>query len=176
MELGYDELNYMKSMGIKCYSVIEEHHRKWDYITLFHVFEHLNEPLAWLKRLYYNLEDDGRLIIEVPNGNDALLSLYDSKSFADFTFWSAHLFLYTIESFEYLINMGGLFQIERKEQIQRYPLANHLYWLSKGKPGGQNIWSFLDDDDINCIYKKLLEKNNYCDTLLFILKKRSCSS
>lgn len=67
-------------------------------ITLFHAFEHLTDPGIWLDRFSEYLYSGGYLIIEAPNANDALLSLYESKAFADFTYWSAHLFLYTINS------------------------------------------------------------------------------
>lgn len=171
IELGCDERNYMAEKGIVNFTSLEECSGKWDYITLFHVFEHLSEPLKWLSKLGDYLKEDGRIIIEIPNGNDALLELYHNEKFADFTYWSAHLFLYTIESFSMLVDQVEGLEIEKIEQIQRYPLSNHLYWLGEGKPGGQNYWSWLDDEIINKRYKELLEKKKFCDTLLFTLRK-----
>lgn len=100
-----------------------------------------------------------------------LLSRYHCEHFADFTYWSAHLFLYTVESFKLLICKTPYFTLEKVEQVQRYPLANHLYWLTHGKPAGQIVWSDFSTDKLNKEYKKVLEKNYECDTLLFTLKK-----
>jgi len=40
------------------------------------------------------------------------------------------------------------------KQIQRYPLSNHLYWLSCGKPGGHQKWGFLDSYELHAAYEK----------------------
>ena len=128
------------------------------------------EKLEALRYAHY-LKKDGLLFIEVPNGNDALLSLYESSEFADFTYWSAHLYLYNKESLTALINADGNFIIEDAGQVQRYPLSNHLYWLAAKKPGGHKRWDFLNSQSLNAEYKKVLEKNNLCDTLFFRLKK-----
>ena len=68
--------------------------KKWDVITSFHVVEHLHDPRNILEQLSCLLSDDGKLIIEVPNANDALLTLYDNEAFQNFTYWSQHLFLF----------------------------------------------------------------------------------
>ena len=34
------------------------------------------------------LSKDGRIIIEVPNVNDALITLYRSEAFQNFTYWT----------------------------------------------------------------------------------------
>ena len=72
------------------------------------------------------LSEEGFLIIEVPNANDVLLSLYENDKFADFTYWSAHLFLYTIRSLSMVIEEVGKYNIISAGQVQRYPLSNHL--------------------------------------------------
>lgn len=171
VELSTDEFHYVNSHGIHCTKTIEEQKNDFDYITLFHVFEHLDNPLEWLNILSNHINDDGRIIIEVPNSNDALLSRYNCEKFADFTYWSAHLFLYSVEGFKALVSQTDKVVIDKIEQVQRYPLANHLYWLSQGKPGGQAMWSCLTNNTVDGEYKKLLEDNFECDTLLFTLKK-----
>lgn len=114
------------------------------------------------------------MIIEVPNANDALLSLYESAAFADFTYWSAHLFLYTVKSLSGVIEQINKFDIISAGQVQRYSIANHLMWLSKGLPGGHKKWEFLDTKELNKLYSEQLSKQQMCDTLFFVLQKR-CS-
>jgi len=173
VEISTTERNYLTVEGISVENKIEKFGKKFDVITLFHVFEHLFNPREWLTTFANYIKEDGMLFIEVPNANDALLSLYESPAFADFTYWSAHLYLYTKESLIKIINDNGCFEIEEAGQFQRYPLSNHLYWLSKGKPGGQNKWQFLNSEILNKEYTRMLEEANLCDTLLFRLRKKS---
>ena len=172
IELGSDEIEYMLGQGYDVSDSIDTFDDPFDVITLFHVFEHLKDPAKWLDIISEKIKKDGILFIEVPNANDALLSLYDNAKFADFTYWSAHLYLYTRESLRKVICDNGSLAIEDEGQVQRYPLANHLYWLSKGEPGGQNKWHFLDSPALDREYKKLLEEKDMCDTLFFRIRKK----
>lgn len=144
---------------------ISELKDSFDIITLFHVLEHLPDPIQVLKELSAKLNEKGSIIIEVPNANDALLNLYRSKPFSEFTYWSCHLFLYTESTLANLLKEAGL-RVNYIKQVQRYSLANHLYWLSKGKPGGQEKWHFLDSSELNSAYEKQLASIGGCDTLL----------
>ena len=114
----------------------------------------------------------GYLVIEVPNADDVLLSLYESEAFADFTYWSAHLFLYTVKSLSLIIEQSVKYEIADIRQVQRYTLANHLMWLAKGLPGGHNEWDYLDSKELNDAYADKLKSLNKCDTLFFILRKK----
>jgi len=141
-----------------------------DVITLFHVLEHLKDPINVLNILYEKLKLSGKIIIEVPNANDALLNIYDSKEFAKFTYWSCHLYIFNNRTLENLLKNTN-YKIVYIKQCQRYTLANHLYWLAKGKPGGHVEWSFLDDDALHLHYEKKLAEIGQCDTNVAIIQK-----
>lgn len=143
---------------------------KFDLITAFHVFEHLKDPLLILNELKKYLAEDGEIIIEVPNSNDALLSVYESKKFSEFTYWSQHLFLFNEQTLNELIKKSEL-SCKWIIQIQRYSLANHLHWLSMGLPGGHIIWKELFSDELNNLYSEALALNKTCDTLIASIKK-----
>lgn len=138
---------------------------KYDIITLFHVLEHLPDPKTILAELSKFLKEEGKIIIEVPNSDDALLKLYQSDAFSDFTYWSCHLFLFNTKTLEMLCSQAG-FQVDYIQQVQRYPLSNHLHWLAKNKPGGHSIWSFLDSEQLNSEYANRLASLGMCDTLI----------
>ncbi|MFH0887262.1 MAG: hypothetical protein V1843_03750, partial [bacterium] len=112
----------------------------------------------------------GKIIVEVPHANDALLSLYDSPSFKKFTFWSEHLILHTRESLAVFLQEAGFASIVISG-FQRYPLANHLYWLSRQKPGGHMEWAFLKTPGIDREYAAMLAAHNMTDTLIAIAQK-----
>ena len=164
---------FFKNNGLEVYNSIQHikdsSKIKFDIITAFHVFEHLKDPLQTLEELEKLLCDDGQIIIEVPNANDALLSLYNCKSFADFTYWSQHLFLFNEKTIKMLIEKSS-FKINWIKQIQRYPLSNHLYWLSKNSPGGHEVWNFFDNK-INKLYTSALAKRGLCDTIIISISK-----
>ena len=170
VELGREEREYLNTVGIECKKSIDEYEEKFDIITLFHVFEHLEEPDYYLRKFKQFLNPDGLLIIEVPNANDALLELYESEKFADFTYWSAHMYLYTRDSLKNIIQKDGDFECILDSQIQRYPLSNHLHWLAKGLPGGHDKWSFFNDTVLIEAYEKKLREMGMCDTLYMIFK------
>ena len=127
----------------------------YDLITAFHVIEHLSDPVSMLKTLEAKLSKNGRIVVEVPSSEDALLTLYDSSAFQHFTYWSQHLFLFNAETLRRLAKQAGLC-IVSIQQYQRYPLSNHLHWLSKGKPGGHQKWAFLDSPELKTAYANAL--------------------
>jgi len=147
-------------------NAVEDH---FDLITAFHVIEHLPDPRAMLANLAKLLQPGGRVIIEVPNAEDALLTLYDCTAFQNFTYWSQHLFLFNSATLELLARQAGLKVVLIKHH-QRYPLSNHLYWLSKGRPGGHQYWTFLDNLEMSSAYASALAAIGKTDTLIAYLE------
>lgn len=150
--------------GIPCAASLDDV-KKYDVITMFHVLEHLDEPLKYLAQIKQHLNVNGKLLIEVPNADDALLSLYKSDLFADFTYWHCHVYLYTNETIKRLAKKAG-FKVDFIQQVQRYTLSNHLYWLVKGKPGGHKEFAFLNDVTLDKQYGDLLAKTGIADTIM----------
>lgn len=142
----------------------------YDLITAFHVIEHLPDPRATLKMLAARMADDGRLVIEVPSSEDALLTLYDCEAFQKFTYWSQHLYLFNAETLRHLAIQAGL-KVIAIEQYQRYPLSNHLHWLSRHQSGGHKKWAFLDSHAVIEAYSAALAAIGKCDTLIAHLEK-----
>ncbi|MBK1992469.1 class I SAM-dependent methyltransferase [Campylobacter sp. 2018MI35] len=138
----------------------------YDIITAFHVIEHLQDPINILKELSTKLKENGKIIIEVPNGNDALLTIYKNKAFSEFTYWSPHIFLYNPHTLRKLGEKVGL-KVEFVKCIQRYPLSNTLYWLSKGEPAGDKHWgNFIDNPILQNAYEQTLASLGATDTLI----------
>ena len=144
--------------------------KKWNILTAFHVVEHLLDPIKILSKLSKLLTDDGEMIIEVPNSEDALLTLYENKAFQSFTYWSQHLYLFNKDNLKELAKKAKL-KVKWIKYIQRHPLSNHLYWLSKGKPAGHKVWNFLNNTSLNKKYEIQLAELGITDTIMICLKK-----
>lgn len=162
--------NHFMTNGLEVVESIDEltSDRRYDLITAFHVVEHLEDPAVMLANLSLKLNKGGRIIIELPSSADALLSLYNSESFSNFTYWSCHLYLFNACTLEMLTKKAGL-KLDYVKHVQRYPLSNHLYWLAKGKPGGHQAWNFLDSDELNSAYEARLAALGVTDTLIACL-------
>lgn len=150
---------------ITIHSSVESAEVGYDLITAFHVAEHLPDPITMLKALAAKLTKNGRMVVEVPSSEDALLTLYDSAAFQRFTYWSQHLYLFNAETLRRLAKQAGL-RIVSIQQYQRYPLSNHLHWLSRELPGGHKNWSFLDTPALTEAYAASLAALGNCDTII----------
>jgi len=167
--------NSLKKLGYNIYSSIKSvKEEDIDIVTLFHVFEHLVNPLHDLKSIYEKMAPQGRIYIEVPHANDFLISFLEHDAFKRFTFWSEHLILHTRQSLTRFLEYIGFEDIVITG-CQRYPLANHLYWLINNKPGGHKEWSYLRTPQLDSSYSEMLNSLDKTDTLVAIAtKKCSC--
>ena len=108
----------------------------------------------------------GSIIIEVPHANDFLLNVLKSEAFKEHTLWSQHLILHTRTSLHRFLDYVGFKNIVIRG-IQRYPLSNHLWWLTKGQPGGhKKSLAMIDDVMTKAYYESALQGIDATDTLL----------
>ena len=169
VELEQRVHDYWKN-SFELHKNLDEINNKYDLVTAFHVIEHLMDPKQVLKDLAECIKPNGRIVIEVPNASDALLELYNNQAFQNFTYWSQHLYLFTADTLDRLSKEAGL-RIVSIQQYQRYPLSNHLYWLSQSLPGGHEKWAFLDSPALKQAYSDSLAAIGKCDTIVAYLEK-----
>ncbi len=103
--------------------------KKFDIIFMFQVFEHIPKPLELCKKI---LKPKGKIYVEVPNLDDALLSIYSISEFQKFYFRAPHVYYY---------NKNTLFKIMKKSgfngkvrTIQEYSVYNHVNWIQNKIP------------------------------------------
>ncbi|WP_238699047.1 class I SAM-dependent methyltransferase [Helicobacter sp. MIT 05-5294] len=126
------------------------------------MIEHLQDPII----LAQLLKENGKMIVEVPNANDALLTIFKNKSYQDFIYWSAHLYYFTPNTLRKLGEKAGL-KVDFVKGIQRYPFSNNLYWLAFGKPAGEKEWkNFIDDALFQKNWESTLASLGATDTLI----------
>jgi len=107
-----------------------------------------------------SLVQNGIFVLEVPNREDPLLSLYKNKAYDNFYWYPYHSYFYNFQEIE---NMFGLrARVYRK---QRYGIINHLRWILFGKPGNINFNIPILDNIYKYILVKVFKKS---DTIVVI--------
>lgn len=157
--------NLLNNDELKVYKSIDELNIKFDIICLWHVFEHLDDPIGVLTQIRNYLKIDGIILIEVPHAKDILMTRYNNLEFKKFNYWSEHLILHTKESLKKFIEKSNL-KVNYITGIQRYNLSNHLYWMSNNKPGGHRKWIDLSTPILDKEYENILININSTDTLI----------
>ena len=159
--------NLLQNNNYNVYKSVSQIHESlgFNVVSLFHVLEHLTDPLEELQNIKKHIVPGGKLIVEVPNARDFLISFLQSEPFKKFTFWSEHLILHTRESLEILLREAGCSNVVIKG-CQRYPLANHLHWLVDEKHGGHQKWNFLNSKELDMAYENKLSELDMTDTLI----------
>ncbi len=178
-------------LGIECFSTpIQEtglEENSLDMIFMFHIFEHVENPSVFLEEVTRYLKPGGKVYIEVPNVDDALLSTYGVETYADFYYKDPHLFYFTPSTLRLVADSVGI-QGEI-EMIQRYSLLNHLYWTATGNPmpdaeSGMAIPKFTGAQEgfagvanewlakVDAEYRELLKEHNKAEAFAFVGVKK----
>jgi len=139
---------------------------RFDLVCAFHVLEHIVDPAAFLRQCRGVLGRGGRLIIEVPSLDDPLLKLYGISEYEAFYFQRQHPYVYSARSLSRLFETQG-FQVERCIPHQRYGLENHLTWLAKRRPGGDEALRTVFAP-IDCHYRERLEALGLADAVIVV--------
>lgn len=97
-------VNLAKRKGLPVSGSLFE--KKYDLIMLWHSLEHTDKPLADLKLLINHLEDDGKLLIAVPNGS-SLEAIIAKKRWFCYD-WPFHRIHFTPKSLEKMLEISGM--------------------------------------------------------------------
>jgi 2-polyprenyl-3-methyl-5-hydroxy-6-metoxy-1,4-benzoquinol methylase len=137
--------------------------RRFDVIVLFHTLEHLPDPVQSLRDLATRLAPGGRIVLEVPNVEDALVTMYSTPAILRFYYQRAHLFYFSAATLARTIAAAG--GAASVTGVQRYDLSNHLRWLHTGEPGGQGYFSAVLTPEVHAAYAEALIRAGRSDTL-----------
>lgn len=103
-------------------------------ICAYAVLEHQADPMAWLAKVQKRLVRGGYLILEVPNSEDALLTLFPDTGYHAFWYRDCHPSNFNVSNLAHaMVNNGFETNVYTH---QRYSLENHLNWRRTGKPMG----------------------------------------
>ena len=159
--------NYIKDDRILVRQNPEDFNIKFDKIFMFHVLEHIADPIKFLTELKKLLKPNGKIYIEVPNVDDILVKTYQSQSFKNFYYKKAHIYNFNETGLKYIFDQSDFnYNITF---IQRYDISNHLYWLANQKPGGNGYYKNILSEKVNEAYIESLIDAKQTDTLFSVL-------
>ena len=170
IELTKEYVKYARGRGIEVKESLEEiPAESCDLIFMFHVLEHILDPIEFLKEVMKKLSPGGKLIIEVPNVDDILISTYKINKHLDFYWEIAHNYYFSKTTLGKVMESAGY----RYEifPLQRYDLSNHMRWMLTGKPGGQGYFNTIFSPSLLDEYEKCLKEKFLCDTIYAIAQK-----
>lgn len=196
VELNKSDARFVnEELGIKVYNCpIEEtdlEKDSFDIIYADQVLEHIEDPLNFLRTVSKYLKSTGKIVVQVPNIQDPLLTLYHSREYSNFWFREVHISYFSpstlLKTFEKAGFAGDV------TITQNYGFINHLNWILKGKPQRTVTEGTSDPilikfnlvpreikDDFNSWLRKvnkeyllLLNKHKIGENLLFIGEKTS---
>lgn len=106
--------------------------KKFDAIVALQVFEHVANPIEWLRQLKSRLIGGGWIYLEVPNVMDALNSSYPTEEFRNWYYRSPHVTYWEPNN---LASALGAVGFEAKVGLrQRYGIRSHMNWIENRHP------------------------------------------
>lgn len=176
-----------KNYGIKSYNAdIREIDSAvmFDVVFMFQIFEHVWTPHDFLITLNQKLNQNGLIILDIPNLKDALYRLYELPFIKEkFYFKEQHPMNYSVKALNKVMKMNGFEEVETR-LVQDYSITNHLNWIYTNKgnksfeegmsaqldqipnPEYKEVWDKLDQH-----YRELLTERGYSDTIFAIFRK-----
>ncbi len=125
-----DELGLTTHSGTLAESGLPQN--AFDLVVAIQTLEHIDDPIAACKTFASYVRPGGTLVVEVPNLDDPLLSLYDAPRYRSFYYHKAHLWYFSAASLSAVLARAGV----RGEvsYAQDYNMLNHLHWALRDEP------------------------------------------
>jgi SAM-dependent methyltransferase len=152
-DLGFDVRNKIDDFN----------NHTFDVIIAFFVLEHVPSPKQWLAHLKKFTKPGTIIIMVVPHGREALVSIYHDANYDKFVWQAPHISYFSQKSLRILLEK--ISENIHVYQYQRYSLANHLNWMSGLKPEKSLDYEHITEE-INILYKQSLEAHEIADTLI----------
>ncbi|MHC4514067.1 MAG: class I SAM-dependent methyltransferase [Planctomycetota bacterium] len=158
-----------QAAGWRCTSNIEEVPEDVDLIVLFHVLEHVPAPWIMLTDLQQRFPKAWDYVIEVPNTDEALNSVFQNEAYRRNHFSADHVNYFTSDTLRMVVEQAGL-EVVVDTQLQRYTLANNLGWITCNEGGGQDLWPSFNDAALNEEYERVLVSQRAADSIFFVCR------
>lgn len=151
---------------------VAAHRHAFDVVTMWHVLEHLPDPVGLLKQALEVLRPgSGRLCVEVPNLNAELMDL--SPAFRQRHFMVEHISYFTPATLEATARRAAPGAGIRVFGYQRYGIFNATHWIEFNKPQGANPDMFPGTDRwwLEATWRRVKEETRTSDALFMVVSQ-----
>lgn len=131
-------------VGILDQAFADRHRETFDVVTMWHVLEHVPDPVGLLALAMQIIKPDGALCIEVPNVNDDTITL--SEAFKARSFMQEHISYFMPETLDGTARRAAPNASVKVMGYQRYGIFNYFHWIHFNKPQGASPDLFEGDD------------------------------
>lgn len=163
--------SYYESKGWRSACSLDAVDIEIDVVVLFHVLEHLKEPWRVLSDILEKFETIKYVVLEVPNTNEALNSIFCATKYRSVHYSSDHLYYFSYETLRLIPDTTGL-SVIKETGFQRYNLGNNISWLMNDDVVKKKIVKIFDDEVLDNYYEKLLVEKQICDSIVFICERK----
>ncbi len=144
----------------------------YDIVTMWHVLEHVPNPIPFLGLACQLVKPNtGLVCVEVPNGDDELMSL--SPAFRDRNYMIEHISYFNRHSLETVARQADSQAKINLYGYQRYGIFNYFHWIHFNKPQGANP-DLLEGEDrwwLEATWRAAREQALTSDALFMIMEK-----
>ncbi len=144
----------------------------FDAVTLFHVLEHVADPVSFLAAIRKLLGRGACFICEVPNVRELLLET--CPAYRNFYWIRAHLHYFSETALCECFKKAGFGHVDILFQ-QRYGIVNMVNWITTGKPQIDKPVFTIDESYgwLEACYRSRLEREKRSDALVAVARVRS---
>ncbi|GAO38100.1 hypothetical protein SCH01S_03_00750 [Sphingomonas changbaiensis NBRC 104936] len=122
-------------VGLLDDAYVARHRASCDAVTLWHVLEHVEDPLGLMRRAGELVRPDGgSLWIEVPNADDELLDL--SPAYRQRSYMREHISYFSAAVLERMARRLFPDAVVEVAGYQRYGIFNYFHWIHFNAPQG----------------------------------------
>lgn len=142
---------------------------QFDIVALFHVLEHMGDPILFLKNIRKLVNEKGVFICEVPNVSEMLLD--NCKEYNDFYWIRAHVNYFSDKTLLDCFKKAGYDDVKIKYE-QRYGLLNLCNWLTIGKPQiDKPVFEIVDAyKPVEAYYRQYMESVGKSDAIIAVAR------
>lgn len=146
-ELSQEKAEYSNRFGVKNIPLDKLGEYQFDIINANQVFEHIDKPVEYLKKISTLLKQKGIIRITVPNGDGFIKSFHGSHSKKEYLYNNfklvaplEHVNLFTTSSIKIMGSFAGLVpvDIKKRQYIKDYTLSEFKKWVCEPLIGSRH--------------------------------------
>jgi 2-polyprenyl-3-methyl-5-hydroxy-6-metoxy-1,4-benzoquinol methylase len=143
----------------------------YDLVTIWHVLEHVPDPISMVRHAWQLLKPGGWLSIEVPNEHNDLLTR--SSAFARYHYMIEHISYFSPKTLSDTIFCAIGKEPDKLYGYQRYGLFNDIHWMHANAPLGDDPDFFpgMDRWWLEKIWREHREESLITDALVVNVRK-----